>query len=175
MKRSPRVEWCDNATPYLGVVYSEEEVREALSEYDEITWTQASNSEICDLLMDENIVSVYGGGSESGRRALGNRSILADPRNPNMKDIVNEKVKHRQWFRPFAPSIMREEVSNWFTRDVNSPYMGFVLQFKKEKQDLVLWFTLMEVPDFKQLPKMIMSGIIIFSVNGMKSLVSQLS
>jgi carbamoyltransferase len=87
--------------------------------------------------MDENIVSVYGGGSESGRRALGNRSILADPRNPNMKDIVNEKVKHRQWFRPFAPSIMREEVSNWFTRDVNSPYMGFVLQFKKEKQDLV--------------------------------------
>jgi carbamoyltransferase len=137
LKRSPRVEWCDNATPYLGVVYSEEEVREALSEYDEIIWTQASNSEICDLLMDENIVSVYGGGSESGRRALGNRSILADPRNPNMKDIVNEKVKHRQWFRPFAPSIMREEVSNWFTRDVNSPYMGFVLQFKKEKQDLV--------------------------------------
>jgi len=137
LKRSPRVEWCDNATPYLGVIYSEEEVREALSEYDEITWTQASNSEICDLLMDENIVSVYGGGSESGRRALGNRSILADPRNPNMKDIVNEKVKHRQWFRPFAPSIMREEVSNWFTRDVNSPYMGFVLQFKKEKQDLV--------------------------------------
>ena len=81
------------------------------------------------LLKDDNVISVYGGGSESGRRALGNRSILADPRNKNMKDIINEKVKHRQWFRPFAPSILREEVKNWFEKDIDSPYMSFVLKF----------------------------------------------
>ena len=63
--------------------------------------------------------------------ALGNRSILADPRSPNMKDIINEKVKHRQWFRPFAPSVLRDDVSEWFDRDVDSPYMTTVIQFKE--------------------------------------------
>ena len=76
------------------------------------------------------IVSVFGGGSESGRRALGNRSILADPRSPKMKDKINEKVKHRQWYRPFAPAILKERVKDWFVRDVDSPYMGFVIKFK---------------------------------------------
>ena len=82
------------------------------------------------LTKDDNVISVFGGGSESGRRALGNRSILADPRSTNMKDIINDKVKHRQWFRPFAPSIMRDEVKNWFTHDVGSPYMSVALKFK---------------------------------------------
>jgi carbamoyltransferase len=77
-------------------------------------------------------VSVFGKGSESGRRALGNRSILADPRSPDMKNMINEKVKHRQWYRPFAPSILREEVKNWFKDDVSSPYMSFVVKFKDE-------------------------------------------
>ena len=49
-----------------------------------------------------------------------------------MKDMINEKVKHRQWFRPFAPSILREEVSNWFVQDTNSPYMDKVIHFKDE-------------------------------------------
>ena len=62
--------------------------------------------------------------------ALGNRSILADPRSLEMKDIINEKVKHRQWFRPFAPSILRDEVKNWFVHDVGSPYMSIALKFK---------------------------------------------
>ena len=70
------------------------------------------DEDVIELICNQNIVCVFGGGSESGRRALGNRSILADPRNKNMKDIINEKVKHRQWFRPFAPSILREEVKN---------------------------------------------------------------
>ena len=54
-----------------------------------------------------------------------------------MKDIINQKVKHRQWFRPFAPSIMRDEVTNWFERDVNSPYMDKVIHFKEEVRDKV--------------------------------------
>ena len=86
---------------------------------------------------DDNVISVYGGGSESGRRALGNRSILADPRSENMKDIINDKVKHRQWFRPFAPSILREDVSDWFQKDVDSPYMTTVIKFKEEVRDKV--------------------------------------
>ena len=80
---------------------------------------------------------MFGGGSESGRRALGNRSILVDPRSQLMKDTINKRVKHRQSFRPFAPSILREEVTNWFTKDQSSPYMSFVLNFREDKKDLV--------------------------------------
>ena len=54
-----------------------------------------------------------------------------------MKDLINEKVKHRQWYRPFAPSMLREKVEEWFTRDDDSPYMNIVLNFKDDKKDLV--------------------------------------
>tara|TARA_E500000331_G_C17258181_1_gene714050 strand:+ start:1562 stop:3181 length:1620 start_codon:yes stop_codon:yes gene_type:complete len=121
-----------NTTSYLGKTYSKDIV---LSELDKssvpIEYKKVDDDYAVNLLLkDDNVISVYGGGSESGRRALGNRSILADPRSPNMKDIINEKVKHRQWFRPFAPSILREEVKNWFTHDVGSPYMSIALPFK---------------------------------------------
>ena len=53
------------------------------------------------------------------------------------KDIINQKVKHRQWYRPFAPSIMRDKVSDWFVEDIDSPYMSFAIKFKKEKTSLV--------------------------------------
>jgi len=92
-----------------------------------------SDDEVLDLLIDKKIVSVFGGPSESGRRALGNRSILADPRHEETKDIVNQRVKHRQWYRPFAPSILREEVPNWFVKDICSPYMSFAIHFKEEQ------------------------------------------
>ena len=54
-----------------------------------------------------------------------------------MKDIINEKVKHRQWYRPFAPAILRERVTDWFVRDIESPYMGFVIKFKNDVIDKV--------------------------------------
>lgn len=135
---NPRINWKDNASPYLGVIYSQDQVQEALHFYDDKIKIEKINLEdALTKLLDGKIVSVFSGGSESGRRALGNRSILADPRNPKMKDIINEKVKHRQWYRPFAPSILREEVGNWFERDIDSPYMSFVLKFKKEMGDKV--------------------------------------
>jgi carbamoyltransferase len=68
---------------------------------------------------------------EWGPRALGNRSILADPRIAKMKDILNEKIKHRESFRPFAPSVMEEYVSEYFEIEVNSPYMLLVANVKK--------------------------------------------
>ena len=105
---------------------------------DKVSFKTTTDDIVVNLLTkDNNVISVFGGGSESGRRALGNRSILADPRSPNMKDIINEKVKHRQWFRPFAPSILREEVKNWFDRDVESPYMTTVIKFKENVRDKV--------------------------------------
>ncbi len=71
---------------------------------------------------------------EWGPRALGNRSILADPRNPKMKDILNQKIKHRESFRPFAPSIMEEYVSEYFDIDVPSPYMLLVAKVKQPEK-----------------------------------------
>ena len=136
---NPRIIWKDNFTPYLGRTYSLQDVNSALeNRSEEIACTRGeSDDEVILSLLNQEIISVFGGGSESGKRALGNRSILADPRSPKMKDIINEKVKHRQWFRPFAPSILREEVLNWFEEDIDSPYMSFVLKFKESCKDKV--------------------------------------
>ena len=135
--RNPRVKWNDNSSPYLGGTYDSEEIMKVLSDNENLKYRFVDDLDVIDLLTKEKIVSVFGGGSESGRRALGNRSILCDPTNPDMKDIINEKVKHRQWFRPFAPSILREEVSKWFEYDVDSPYMTTVLEWKDEVKDKV--------------------------------------
>ena len=134
----PRVKWEDNLSPYLGELYSKDDVDKTLKDNeDKIEISEADDDLVVSLLENQKIVSVFGGGSESGRRALGNRSILADPRSTKMKDKINEKVKHRQWYRPFAPSILREEVSNWFDREVDSPYMSFCLKFKEDMKDKV--------------------------------------
>ena len=63
---------------------------------------------------------------EFGPRALGNRSIIADPRNPAMQKNLNLKVKYRESFRPFAPSVLRDQLAKWFDLDVDSPYMLLV-------------------------------------------------
>ena len=132
---NPRIKWEDTFTPYLGFKY--DNIVNTLEKYDNITYEKTTDEKVVELLDKQKIVAVFGGGSESGRRALGNRSILADPRSPDMKNLINEKVKHRQWFRPFAPSILRDEVKNWFTKDKASPYMSFVLEFKEEAKDKV--------------------------------------
>jgi len=83
------------------------------------------------LIADGNIVGWYQGRMEWGPRALGNRSILADPRNAEMKDILNEKIKHRESFRPFAPSVLEEYTEQYFDLKVTSPYMLLVAKVKK--------------------------------------------
>jgi len=133
-----RIKWKDNFTPYLGRKYNENDIKKALKKFkDFITFYKDDDEKVLKLLDDQQIVSVFGGGSESGRRALGNRSIIADPRNEKMKEIINKKVKHRQWFRPFAPSILKEKVTDWFERDISSPYMTHVIKWKKDKRKLV--------------------------------------
>ena len=82
------------------------------------------------LLRQGRIVGWYQGRSEWGPRALGNRSILADPTHPDMKNIINEKIKRRESFRPFAPSVLAEKVGEYFEQDIHSPFMMHVVKFK---------------------------------------------
>ena len=88
-------------------------------------------------IYENNIVGWFQNKMEWGPRALGNRSILANPCNPKMKDIINLKIKFREKFRPFAPSIIREKVSEWFEDDVDVPYMGMVMNIKPEKREKI--------------------------------------
>ena len=74
---------------------------------------------------------------EFGPRALGNRSIVADPRRPDMKDILNARIKHREPFRPFAPSILAEPTGEWFEQDYTSPYMVLVYKTRVDKRELI--------------------------------------
>jgi carbamoyltransferase len=85
-------------------------------------------------LSKEKTVGWFQGRMEFGPRALGGRSILADPRSEKMQKELNLKIKFRESFRPFAPSILREDVSDWFDLDSDSPYMLLVANIKKEKQ-----------------------------------------
>ena len=87
-----------------------------------------------EFLCNEKAIGWFQGRMEFGPRALGNRSILADPRSENMQKNLNLKVKYRESFRPFAPSILREDLSEWFELNVDSPYMLFVANVSKSKK-----------------------------------------
>lgn len=87
---------------------------------------------IAQLLAEENVVGWFQGRMEFGPRALGNRSILGDPRSPKMQSVMNLKIKYRESFRPFAPSVLNERVSDYFEIDRPSPYMQLVAEVKKE-------------------------------------------
>jgi carbamoyltransferase len=89
---------------------------------------------VADALAAENAVGWFQGRMEFGPRALGARSILGDPRSPAMQKTLNLKVKYRESFRPFAPSVLREDVADWFDFDADSPYMLMVADVKAERQ-----------------------------------------
>lgn len=89
---------------------------------------------VSDSIIDGKVIGWFQGAMEWGPRALGNRSILGDPRRNDMKDILNLKIKRRESFRPFAPSVLKEEVVNWFESDGDVPFMMKVFQIKKEKR-----------------------------------------
>jgi carbamoyltransferase len=89
---------------------------------------------VAGVLADEKIVGWLNGRMEFGPRALGSRSILGDPRSPRMQAQMNLKIKFREGFRPFAPSVLRERVSDYFELDCDSPYMLLVAPVKRERQ-----------------------------------------
>ena len=94
--------------------------------------------EVAEIISNKNIVAIFQGRSESGPRALGNRSILYDPRDPNGKDHVN-KIKGREWFRPFAGSVLLEHANEWFDMHSldESKFMMFAVDVNKDKRDLI--------------------------------------
>jgi carbamoyltransferase len=83
------------------------------------------------------VIGWFQGRMEWGPRALGNRSILGDPRRADMKDILNLKIKRRESFRPFAPSILREATAEWFEQDGDVPFMMQVFQIRADKRSLI--------------------------------------
>ena len=89
------------------------------------------------LLAQEKVIGWFDGRMEFGPRALGNRSILGDPRSPKMQAEMNLKIKFREGFRPFAPSVLEHRASDYFDLDVPSPYMLLVAPVKKERQILM--------------------------------------
>tara|TARA_B100000029_G_scaffold98987_1_gene89205 strand:+ start:503 stop:2215 length:1713 start_codon:yes stop_codon:yes gene_type:complete len=119
---------------YVGPSHSNEQIKEFL-EKNNISYELLDNEQLlkttAKLISEGNVVGWFQGKMEWGPRALGNRSILADPRKKEMKDILNEKIKHRESFRPFAPSILEEFCSEYFDIDITSPYMLFVAPIKK--------------------------------------------
>ena len=84
-----------------------------------------------------NVVGWYQGRMEWGARALGNRSIVADPRRRDMRDIINQKIKFRERFRPFAPSILAESIDDYFVGAVHDPFMIQVYPVRPEKRDVI--------------------------------------
>ena len=92
---------------------------------------------VVDLLLDGKVVGWFQGPMEFGARALGNRSLLADPRRTDMRDIINLRIKFREKFRPFAPSILEEHVGEWFTINEPTPYMEKVFPIRAEKREQI--------------------------------------
>ena len=122
---------------YVGPSFSDEQIREFLDSNKikyEILTDESLLETTANLISKGNVVGWYQGKMEWGPRALGNRSILADPRDPKMKDILNEKIKHRESFRPFAPSILEEHAHEYFEIETNSPYMLLVAKVKQPEK-----------------------------------------
>jgi carbamoyltransferase len=89
------------------------------------------------IIAEGKILGWYQGRAEWGPRALGNRSIVADPRRPEMKEILNRRIKHREIFRPFAPSILAERTGEWFEKSYPSPFMTLAYSVRAEKRDKI--------------------------------------
>ena len=133
--KQPRREHMNHA--YLGPEFSESQMESALKSAG-VKYRRLERAPLLDAVTDQmvqgNVVGWFQGRMEWGPRALGNRSIVAHPGLPNMKDVLNARIKHREWFRPFAPSILAEAQHEYFEHDHPSPYMLHVYKIRPEKR-----------------------------------------
>ncbi len=118
------IEWRPQEVRYIGNEYPYHDDSAKKMEYPDLY------KYIAQKLREKKIVGWYQGRSESGPRALGNRSILCDPTFPDMKDYINERVKHREWYRPFAPAILQEYTQDWFMNIKEELNMLKICKFK---------------------------------------------
>jgi len=125
---------------YTGIRFSNDEVEAILKERG-INYRKLSDEELYDVvtekLIEPGVVGWFNGRAEFGPRALGARSIIADPRNPKAKDLLNLKIKRRESFRPFAPSILKEYTSEYFTKYDEVPFMEKVFPIRPEKHAVI--------------------------------------
>jgi carbamoyltransferase len=122
---------------YLGPEFSQQDITKRLTRCGAVFETLSEDEVIeqtAQALTNGKAVGWMNGRMEFGPRALGGRSIIADPRSPTMQKLLNLKVKYRESFRPFAPSVLREDVSQWFEMDDDSPYMLLVADMVKDKR-----------------------------------------
>ena len=122
---------------YLGPGHSESEIETFLQSrglpYKKYSATELPNV-VAELLAAGKIIGLHQGRMEFGPRALGGRSIIGDPRSPEMQATMNLKIKYRESFRPFAPSVLREEVADWFDLNADSPYMLLVAEVARGRR-----------------------------------------
>lgn len=122
---------------YLGPRASYDEIRRFLESrklpYRKVTAEELPGA-VAEILAGENVVGLHQGRMEFGPRALGGRSIIGDSRSPKMQAVMNLKIKFRESFRPFAPTVLREHVADWFELDVDSPYMLLVADVAKKRR-----------------------------------------
>jgi carbamoyltransferase len=122
---------------YLGPEFSDAQIEQVLSEvgarYSRLEPAHL-HDRVADLLASEQVIGWFDGRMEFGPRALGARSILGDPRSPRMQAQMNLKIKFREGFRPFAPSVLRERLADYFELDVDSPYMLLVAPVRAERR-----------------------------------------
>ncbi|MGA2401498.1 MAG: carbamoyltransferase [Syntrophobacteraceae bacterium] len=124
---------------YLGPEFSDKEISRMLQKYDAKARRyedfQSLASDVAAKLKDGNVVGWFQGRMEFGPRALGNRSILGDARNPEMQKKLNLKIKYREGFRPFAPSVLEEDIAEYFDLDRPSPYMLLVAPIREDRKN----------------------------------------
>jgi len=122
---------------FLGPEFSDEEIKAYLDSvgaaYTKLSYANVTH-QTAELLAKEKVVGWFQGRMEFGPRALGSRSILGDPRSKKMQSVMNLKIKFRESFRPFAPSVLREHVNENFELDRNSPYMLLVAPVREERR-----------------------------------------
>ena len=126
-------------TVYYGPQYTTKEYSKTLENYNDMfKQHRITPEQVAKLISERNIVTIFQGRSEAGPRALGNRSILYDPTDPNGKDFVN-KVKNREWFRPFAGSVLKENAHEWFDMAglEESPFMMYAMDVWPDKQEKI--------------------------------------
>ncbi|MFY9223520.1 MAG: carbamoyltransferase [Blastocatellia bacterium] len=125
---------------YWGPEFTNAEIK-AFLDSTNVRYQELSEAEMlkktAKLIADDKVVGWFQGRMEFGPRALGGRSILANPSNPEMKNIINSKIKFREWFRPFAPSVLKESVSKYFDMEGDSPFMLLVPDVLQDKRALL--------------------------------------
>jgi carbamoyltransferase len=121
----------------LGPVFSDDDIAAFLEEHDYPARKLGEHeraSVIAELTVQHNVIGIFQGRMEFGPRALGNRTIIGDPRSPEMQSVMNRKIKFRESFRPFAPSCLEERVEDYFELDRPSPYMLIVTHVTRNRR-----------------------------------------